>query len=439
MTKKHVRWLYSELPSLVDKHVIPEDTADKLREHYGDAIAYSGRRIALTVCSMLGSLLIGAGIILLLAHNWQQFSRVTRTCLALAPLVAAQLMTLWVLQTGKKSAAWREGTATFQTLAMGASIALVGQTYHIPGDLGDFLLVWTVLTLPLVYLLGASLPAIIYCVGITAWAGYQQNQGEHAILFWALFTGALPHVWLSTQKDPYSPRSAILGWAVSLCLCVAVGLVLEKVLPGLWVVVYSGLFTVLYLAGARWFDQGESAFVRPFHTVGSVGIPVLTLLFTFEFPWKEAGWHYYRHAPNFHEWAAVPDYALSALLPAIAICLLASAFCRGEKHRLLRGIFPIITLIMYSVSAGTDANLPAMIVFNIYMFALGIGTVINGITRSSLSAVNGGMLILASLILVRFFDSEFGFVIRGIVFIVLGAGFLATNVLLAKKIKGAAL
>jgi hypothetical protein len=36
---------------------------------------------------------------------------------------------------------WREGTATFLVFAVGAAIALIGQTYHLPGDLGSFLLI----------------------------------------------------------------------------------------------------------------------------------------------------------------------------------------------------------------------------------------------------------------------------------------------------------
>ena len=185
-TLKHIKWLASELPKLVDDGVISSDAADKLREHYGEVDPNSGRRIALTICSILGSLLIGAGIILLLAHNWRELSRSTRTILSIAPLAISQILALWVLWSGRDSAAWREGVATFLTLSIGASISLVAQTYHIHGDLGSFLLTWSVLSLPLVYLMNASFPAIIYLVGITSWSGYEQSSAEHAVMFWPL-------------------------------------------------------------------------------------------------------------------------------------------------------------------------------------------------------------------------------------------------------------
>jgi hypothetical protein len=47
--------------------------------------------------------------------------------------------------------------------------------------------------------------------------------------------------------------------------------------------------------------------------------------------------------------------------------------------------------------------------------------------------MNAGLLVLAALIMARFFDSQFGFVIRGIAFIVLGVGFLAANVYLVRR------
>jgi hypothetical protein len=46
------------------------------------------------------------------------------------------------------------------------------------------------------------------------------------------------------------------------------------------------------------------------------------------------------------------------------------------------------------------------------------------------------MLMLAGLIVTRFFDSDLGFVVRGLAFIGVGIGFLATNVVLIRR-KGA--
>jgi dipeptide/tripeptide permease len=65
-----------------------------------------------------------------------------------------------------------------------------------------------------------------------------------------------------------------------------------------------------------------------------------------------------------------------------------------------------------------------------------VGTLWRGLREDRLGLVNGGMLMLAGLIITRFFDSDLGFVVRGLAFIVVGVGFLAANMVLIRR-KGA--
>lgn len=438
LSNKHVKWLSSELSTLTEEGIITSDVADRIRGHYSDEGLYSGRRIALTICSILGAILIGSGIILLLAHNWSQLSRPMRTLLSIAPLFASQLIAFWVIWAGKKSAAWCEGVGVFLTLSIGASISLVAQTYHIAGDLGGFLFIWSLLTLPVVYLLGSSLSAVVYLAGITFWSGYEQSCSRQAVLFWPLLAAAIPHVRNEIRKDIYSVRSVWLCWAVSICLCVATGIVLEKTLPGLWIIVYSSLFSVMYFAGAQWFNGADGILKKPFHTVGSAGIAVLALLFTFEFPWNHIGWHYYRYASNYYTWAALPDYILTVGLVIAAVFLFVRSIGSGEKHKLYFGVFPILAVVSFCIATLWHTDILPMILFNIYMFVLGLGTIIYGIKTTRLSLVNSGMVVFSALIISRFFDSNMGFIARGIVFIVLGIGFLAANLIVGGRMKNAA-
>ncbi|MBX7258419.1 MAG: DUF2157 domain-containing protein, partial [Candidatus Hydrogenedentes bacterium] len=75
MNKKAVRWLYAELPALIEEGIVTPETADRLRMRYGNADEESRVPLALVVCSVLGAVLIGLGIILVLAHNWDEMSR----------------------------------------------------------------------------------------------------------------------------------------------------------------------------------------------------------------------------------------------------------------------------------------------------------------------------------------------------------------------------
>ncbi len=89
-------------------------------------------------------------------------------------------------------------------------------------------------------------------------------------------------------------------------------------------------------------------------------------------------------------------------------------------------MMPIISIIGYAATESSTNEAFALILFNLYLFVLGLATTISGIRNGHLGTVNAGMLILAVLIVARFFDSDLGFVIRGLAFILVGLGFFIT-------------
>jgi len=432
---KHLQWLYRELPALINEGIITAETAEKLRAYYGEIKAGSKSRMALIIFGVLGALLVGSGIILLLAHNWDELSRATRTALSLAPLLIGQALVGWTLVSKNESVAWREGTATFLMLAIGASISLIGQTYHISGDPGKFLLTWMLLSVPLVYLLGATAPALLYLWGITAWAGVRQFEAGHALFFWPLAALIVPHFVQAVKENRYSIRAVWLAWGMALSLCVATGIVLEGALPGLWIVVYSGLFAALFLAGDCYFDEAPTLWQRPFQTAGAAGIAVLAFLLTYKWPWQEIGWKHYRTGVEYYPFAAIFDYVLAAALVIVTVYFLLNKARYRKSIALLLGMMPIVAIIAYSATASVTSSTFALILFNLYLFALGLVTIIAGIRNGQLGTVNAGMLILAALIVARFFDGDLGFVIRGLAFILVGIGFLLTNWMIIRKAK----
>ena len=93
----------------------------------------------------------------------------------------------------------------------------------------------------------------------------------------------------------------------------------------------------------------------------------------------------------------------------------------------------MVAVIGYSMSGAGEPVIFSTILFNLYLLTLGIGTIVVGLRNERLGTVNVGMLILMTLILARFFDSDMGFVARGIAFIILGIGFLTTNLVLMRR------
>ncbi|MGE5551098.1 MAG: DUF2157 domain-containing protein [Bacteroidota bacterium] len=189
---KHERWLLQELPTLVAQDVIEAECASRLRGHYEKNVD-DGRNWALLICGTLGVVLVGLGIILLVAYNWYGLSRPLRTAVSFALLLGAQALAGWVLWRRKDSLPWREGAATFLTLMVAASMALIHQTYAIPADGAAFLLICLLLSLPLTYLFETILTAVIYLGGTLFWAVQTPPINQRALFIWLLGALLVPY------------------------------------------------------------------------------------------------------------------------------------------------------------------------------------------------------------------------------------------------------
>jgi uncharacterized membrane protein len=434
VNRRFVEWLYSELVGLEGRGVLDAAVAARIREHYGVLPARNRTRTAMVIFSIIGSLCMGIGIILLLAHNWTHLSRSLRAVLAMAPLVVAQLIALHGQWRGQRSDAFREGIGTFLTLTIASSIALIGQTYHIPGNLGSFLLIWAVLTLPVVYLLNAALPLVIYLSCVTCWAGYAQDQTGSALLYWPLLFAAVPYLGRQLLRDPASPRSVGLGWLFCLALPLGMGMAMEYAVPGLWLIIYVSLAAIYFLVGGVVAPRTTLG-RNPLRVVGSIALTVLVLLLCYEGVWDEIGWHHTHYGWRYKPAAAWVDYVLTALLPIVPIALGVTALRRRDAGVAAVALVVPLTILGYGIVTFADASLPGALLFNCYAVALALVWVGRGIGALSMGQMNGGLVLLGGWIICRFFDVEMEFLGRGIMFIVLGGCFLGANLWLGHRMK----
>ena len=140
-------FILREVGELVSKGVIGEGTALKIREYYGE-IPPGKRHAGIEIFTALGALLVGLGIILLIAHNWGEIPRQGRAALSIAPVILALLAAFMVLKKKDSALFAREGAAAFWFLSIGASISLVSQTYGLYGELHSLLFIWLILGIP---------------------------------------------------------------------------------------------------------------------------------------------------------------------------------------------------------------------------------------------------------------------------------------------------
>src|SRR5690606_34953335 len=133
--------------------------------------------------------LVSMGIILIIAHNWDELDKTLKVIFAFIPLLTAQSLCLYTLLRRRSNTAWKEGSSTFLFFSLGACMALISQIYHIPGNLAEFVFAWMIFCLPAFHIMRSSVLSVLYLAGITYYArepGYWSGASGSALWYWMM-------------------------------------------------------------------------------------------------------------------------------------------------------------------------------------------------------------------------------------------------------------
>lgn len=422
--------LQKDVSELVKANIITTETADKILAFYSAKNSSSNNRL-FTAFAMLGAILVGLGIILIIAHNWDEFSRSSKTLFAFLPILIGQIFCSYTLLKNQNNTAWSESSCAFLFFAVGASISLVSQIYNIPGDVGSFMLTWMLLCLPLVYIFNSSITSLLYIIGITYYAvnlGYWSYKSAEPYLYWILLFGVLPHYYHIFKNKPESNFMVYHNWLLPVSIIISLGTVAEKTEEWMFVA-YISLFGLFCLIGEVDFFSKQKLKNNAFSVLGSFGTISLLLALSFDWFWEELTRNYF----SIDEFISEPEFYDALVISLIAGFL----FYTQNKNKSLKDIKPsaivfILFIILFILGHISSISL---VLINLLVLGIGISTIKNGAKMNSLGILNYGLLIIAALVICRFFDSHLSFVIRGLMFVMVGAGFFATNYWMLKKRK----
>ncbi len=93
----------------------------------------------------------------------------------------------------------------------------------------------------------------------------------------------------------------------------------------------------------------------------------------------------------------------------------------------------IVFIILFFI--GLNSPGLSQILINLLILLVAVHTIRDGAQRNHLGILNYGLLIITALITCRFFDTDFSFVVRGLLFIIIGIGFFAANYYMIQKRK----
>jgi uncharacterized membrane protein len=432
LTQKNIKWISEEMPLLVEKGIVSDQQSKAILEHFAQQ-NIKKPNTAIVAFSIIGSTLLAAGIILILAHNWSNLSRAIRICISYLPLVVSQIIGFWVIIKKRDSIAWTEGIAAFGFLSIGATLSLVSQTYHIQGDFRSFIFNWMLLGFPLVYLYRSTTAAVFYIVSLTAWAIAEKVALHGSLGYWPLIALIVPYYIMRFNNDIHSKIVTIIGWFLSISLIFGVFWAINDITEGFKVISLIALFLGFLSIGLLYFKDEESFWMVPFSRVGLLGLSVVYVVLSYRDVWKHLSFTQRPEVMNAVGLLKTGNITISILLPILSIILIYKSVKIKKWPILLYSIGLPVALIGFTLS---DNDLGRVIItsgFNLYVLLCGLLYLIRGIKYNSGKSMNYGFVMIAAIVILRFFDADLTFIARGLVFIVLGISFLGANIYLAKR------
>jgi uncharacterized membrane protein len=136
----------------------------------------------LAILSVIGAVLVSAGVILLIASNWDAIPRLVKLAGGLALLAGAHAGGWIVGRTGRHPRV-AEALHLIGSVMFLANIALVGQIYHLSSRTPNAILLWLLGIAPLAWILRSKAQHILTLAVLALWLGLELNERDSLLYF----------------------------------------------------------------------------------------------------------------------------------------------------------------------------------------------------------------------------------------------------------------
>ena len=193
------KWLFRELLIWENEHIISDDVKTKIEKHY--IVPVKERTPPIKIIIIIGSILLGIGLILFIASNWQAISGNIKLISTFTLSIIALLYGYYLKYNTKKPLPiLGEGMLFLSTIILGATIIFLFQNFQISAD-NNFLLVflWGAAIFPVAYFLKSD--SVFYLSAILLFlSGIFYSNLTDLPNYYYLILGILPFLMVSDNK-----------------------------------------------------------------------------------------------------------------------------------------------------------------------------------------------------------------------------------------------
>jgi uncharacterized membrane protein len=415
---EYLRWLLGEIDSWQREGIIEPAHADAIRSRYDLLSLRVEERAAparLTkAVTILGSILLGAGVILFFAANWQAIPKLFKLLILLQGVFSAYHIGFYLAEEKRSYPVLGHGLILLGSILFGASIWLIAQAFHITSRYHNGVLYWALGILPVGYIMG-SVPTLILSSGLLS--------------LW----GVLKSIYLETTNYAFLIPMLCLIFPICYRLGSRIALVVSVMGVAVWLGVNSSFmmkdFEPILLL---YFVFALLVYSFGFTHTGykpSYQIPAVLMLMgaTYILGFKATVGHFLDNPP--YQLEEFP-WAFSLIALAFLLALIASFILPARKPLISRSFqWEVIGLALMFLLISAFAFVPGeslttfVILFNLALFIQAIGMVFVGYYNRDSLLVALGFIFFGLGLITRYFDYLWELLPRSLFFI-LGGIFL---------------
>lgn len=378
--------------------------------------------VVVRILSVIASLFIGLGIILIFAYNWDSIGKAAKLTLAFAPLLASLGLTAFTIARKSSSSAWRESTGVSVGLSAAACLGLVGQTLQLQSDLSQFYFTWQLTCIPLLFALRSRALFITLCTLTVFWTA-TIGRFDMEVFPLRFLCSSLPlFAYLILERRTQQSRLSASFYSVSTIWCFS-AMTWEAFpsLPPMMGFLVSSATFYLWLARTEIRHVNAKLFTVT-EVLCKLGLTTTAFILSFDELWSE----------NFYY--SPPQSSLVLVLAIIAVTLYLVELSRQLRYSSWHDFaWTLLPAVVALLSLGSDDFAAGLM--TPYIMFMAIAAIHFGYKSDSIARLNHGLLIIVILAIIRFFDSEYSMLIRGSSFIILGLVFLFANLHFLKRRK----
>ena len=382
------------------------------------------RKIANIALATAGSILVAAGLLILLITVWSDLPDFIIVAMTFIPLLLGIAIAAFVKFRKAESTAWREGASVAWSIGLVATVFLVAGAFGTTLDFSTFFLIAALLILPIMYVLDSLFPLAAYYSAVIFWMFASVNDYDNS--YWPILIPLIPGITVTLKSKEAGARKHYLVWLTVLACIIGItafAVFSQKSVVGSVFSVLLACFAALYAA------DKEGDFPYPFRYISAIAITVmLAILYT-----------------DSYEISAASSSNTTAVYIAPFICaaLIAAGIYHGRdclKNNPIKAIFTGIGVVSsgfvgfaseFGILKSEDIEFISMIM----LIAASILLIINGIKKAKLLTVNFGLVALCYIPITLMIKEMFEPAVCGLTFAAMGIMLLLVNARLSKTFK----